>query len=60
VAKTINNNWYGRVSVSGDGSKLVVERTDRRSPASCVVEERYRLYLMESDGCHERRIVFPE
>jgi hypothetical protein len=60
IAKTINNNWYGRVSVSGDGTKLLVERTDRRRTDFCVIEEHNRLYLMEADGSNERRIVFPE
>ncbi|MEZ4939960.1 MAG: hypothetical protein R3D58_03770 [Saprospiraceae bacterium] len=60
VAKLTNANWYGRVSVSGDGTKLIVERTDRKRPDQCVVEERFRLYLMEADGSGERRIVFPE
>jgi len=60
VSRMTSANWYGRVSVSGDGQKLIVERTDRRRPEVCVIEERFRLYLMESDGTGERRIVFPE
>jgi hypothetical protein len=60
IAKMTNANWYGRVSVSGDGAKLLVERTDRRRPEVCLIEERFHLYLMDSDGSNERKIIFPE
>jgi len=60
LTKTTNNNWYGKVCVSGDGTKLLVERTDRRRTDLCTVEKHFRIYLLESDGSKERRIIFPE
>jgi hypothetical protein len=60
LSKMPNDNWYYHLDVSGDGTKIIVERIDRKNPQPCVVEELNRLYLIDSDGKNERLIVFPE
>lgn len=60
IAQIVNNNLYGHVSVSGSGTKLIIERVDVTRLDLCTIEERFHLYLMEADGTGERKILFPE
>jgi len=53
------NHWYKNIDISPDGKTIIIERVNRVVVDGCTKTE-HALYLVNSDGTDERRIIIPE